>query len=894
MSVSDLIRKLGRLSEKKAERNATETPGERSVLDGRTAVIAVERLLGSSGGITSTGSATPFAAAAGLALNGIRAAAYLGDDEPSREANQLRRAAARHLALVAHLTCRASTSHGSALGTGHDGYHALADSGAVLLFATNVQEAADLTVAARRFTEHALVPCVVAMDEEETAGALQDLALPTAGLVVDLAGRPEDRIESPTPAQAMLFGTHRRRVPRLFDFDHPALTGALHDRLSWGYATAAAAPFFAGHLPMILDEAFGAVGRATGRKLETSSLHGEGEENLLLIAQGSAVETALAAASVLRGAGKDVPAVLAVRSISPFPAEAIRRAAEGRKRIVILERTQPGAGGDGRLARRVRAALTGEPVTTLFAGLGGTPLRADELALFCSEEAPGVEKTVYLGIDFIPNERSPYPKRQAVIDKVRRDYPDAAALGFYRPPGEPAAGSRSALSVAIGRSPGEEQAEFSRSLFLLVQRCIGKTMRSRLGTGWGMWGGFLVDSAVWGGAAHEDPGDAFAADALILPGPGDLRDGEIRRSLFRVRPGGAVLAGGDNPGEQIERIGRIARTLENDRGLHLHYLPSADGAEERRDALERLLGASAALLGGIDPAYPLDRKKLVSLRREETDDDAAPFRDGLVAMQAVDLRERRSAPAVRAPIEEEAPAAVRNRIGREGAPSESLPRFWDQVGVLYARGDDESITADPFLASGLVPGRSAFFRKVGGASAAVPAFTPSACTACGHCWTVCPDGAIGGTVLSGAEVIGRAMNAAKERGRSADALKRVLSRLAKEFSKTAGGDGGADTVGDALRCAFDSIGAKGGGPPDPKQAEAIAVLEETVGALPVISADVLGGAHLFLAVDPDRCKGCGVCIASCEPTALSRADRPAGGEGESAAWKAFEAVRGTP
>ena len=59
-----------------------------------------------------------------------------------------------------------------------------------LLFAANVQGAADLTLIARRVAERCLVPGLVAMDVEQTAMAMQDVRLPDDDLLRLFVGDP--------------------------------------------------------------------------------------------------------------------------------------------------------------------------------------------------------------------------------------------------------------------------------------------------------------------------------------------------------------------------------------------------------------------------------------------------------------------------------------------------------------------------------------------------------------------------------------------------------------------------------------------------------------------------------------------------------------------------------
>ena len=105
-----------------------------------------------------------------------------------------------------HLSARSLAGHAPVLGSGHDALHQAADSGCFLFTAANVQEAVDFSLIARRVAEQALLPGLVAMDAEQTALALQEVRMPTAGLVDSFLGWPGYQIPAPTAAQQLLWG----------------------------------------------------------------------------------------------------------------------------------------------------------------------------------------------------------------------------------------------------------------------------------------------------------------------------------------------------------------------------------------------------------------------------------------------------------------------------------------------------------------------------------------------------------------------------------------------------------------------------------------------------------------------------------------------------------------
>ena len=81
------------------------------------------------------------------------------------------------------------------------------------------------------------------------------------------------------------------------------------------------------------------------------------------------------------------------------------------------------------------------------------------------------------------------------------------------------------------------------------------------------------------------------------------------------------------------------------------------------------------------------------------------------------------------------PDAVRH-LGRGDDGVASLPRFWDQLGVLYRDGRTERLTPDPFLATGSMPPLSSTFSDMSVARRTLPVFDPILCTGCGKCCVI--------------------------------------------------------------------------------------------------------------------------------------------------------------
>ncbi len=220
-------------------------------------------------------------------------------------------------------------------------------------------------------------------------------------------------------------------------------------------------------------------------------------------------------------------------------------------------------------------------------------------------------------------------------------------------------------------------------------------------------------------------------------------------------------------------------------------------------------------------------------------------------------------------------------LARPGGTYDSLPRFHDQVGVLYAQGAEQQLAPDPFFAADAVPPLTSAFTDVGANREILPAFDAARCTGCGDCWTACPDGAIGVSWLGTRALVDAGIDLAKRRGQSSDALRMLAGKLATTAGALARHDDPPLTVGALLREAFADVVERTPPAADRREAldAAIDAVATTAGDLPVTAArdiprDPAGQPEVLLfAIDPAACKACGLCVAVCEPEALSSAPR---------------------
>jgi pyruvate-ferredoxin/flavodoxin oxidoreductase len=863
----------------------TETPrwsGEQALTTGRRAVIAAETVacdalcratagagpgdraainaFGQPVGVTrSEGAHGVLGAASGLALSGRRVAGFLADDKLPDVQDLLRAAAERRLPLVLHSAIESATGNGR----GHGNYHAAASSGAFLAFARNARQALDLALLARRSAELALTPALVAMDAAETAWAVQDLQLIDPELVRAYLGAPVDEIDCPTPAQTLVFGERRRRLPRWFDLDRPASLGVPLSGPDFDASVAGRRSFFSQHMAQVLEQAMAELTERTGRSQGFLTRHRMDDARFVIIAQGAVVETAEAVADELRRTKKAKVGVLGVTWLRPFPEGEILEALTGAEVVAVLDRgTEPSAETPP-LMRDVRAALQGRGPRLLSATFA--EIRAADIFAVCSNMLSGREARPAVRLGIAPPEGSGYPKRQAFLQRVRRDYPGLEQQTL--PPSGPIdlrpEGSK---SVALHIQSEARPEEALESLAHVVSEHAGRNLRgSTTLVEPGLWHARLTASAK----ELKEPGEKVGAQITLIE---DIEPSLEMNPMQETAPAGSVImATRLDPADLWAAMRPSWRAAVRHGGLRLFLV---------RGGLEELVASAGELLSGGN--------------------------DGLEEVPWQELPE-----TVEAETERELPLVVR-RFEGTGSTYDNVSRFWGEFAQPRLEGEGERPVPDPYLALGAVPPCTATFHDMTAQREQVPVIEPSACTGCGKCWSNCPDSAIGSVAIGTEALLNAGMDNADAKSDEAPSatagkLRRAFKQLAaKVDGMLARGEDG-HLAKQRVREGFDwlvtqmKIG-------DEELPQFTAAFDATLAELATLPMSVTepffrephaqkkgSGELLLLAVNPQACQGCGVCAAVCPDDAIrTEPQTPRAVESMRELWRAWEALPDTP
>ncbi len=871
------------------------------------------------------------AAAVGQAMSGCRAGAFLSGVDAAATQDLFRSAAGRRLPLVVHLINRAVPAHGETPGSGHEAIHLTAESGWFVITATNVQEAVDFTLIARKVAELTLTPAVVAMDNEQTTQALQNVHLLSAETIVAYLGPADSIIPTPTPAQQMLFGEQRRQMPRLHDLDRPVLQGARQNTESYALGAMAVGPFFDEHFDGILHNALNEFAKLTGRRYSAISSYRVDESDRVLLAQGSAVEAARVVADRLSGNRKKRVGVIGIHSLRPFPGPDLVKQLTGKRWVAVMERLVSPLNATTPLLREVRSAFDcalengshgedcnpGYPVLeasqrprlqSVLYGVGGLPLSGPDLFAMIDRLEQGKVRRLYLGMKFhgaLPQ----HPKRQVMLDQLRRAYPACADIGVVAEQ-QSVEGIEGMIALVFHHQGDATRRMLSAGVGALLQRLRGGMLRSTSSLYHDHWQSGSIDLLV-----HRDAGQcvtdaANTADMVLLEA-----DATHHADLTKgVNNGAALLFIGTQEQAGIWQQSATPNQAAVARlALKLYRIPNNQTENDHGISTDEMEATwlTGGILGVLISAGILDftlRKVLNAWRQclgycsdRQRELLLAHFETAVQSVQTMAPVDRSDAPVSENTWNDEPPHAVRH-LGGNDHSNQSLPRFWGQVGVLNRNGEQGKLTADPYMATGTMPPLSATFQDRNASRDSRIVFHAANCNACGNCFRICPDSAIGIVAITPTRLIDAAIQHT-----SAAALQPMASKLGarinamgrkKDFTGT--------TASVLLGEAWDWLKQKASLQQE-RQLKIEAAMEHVcdwLGELPLVVTDNVfhagekankdSGELLSLVINPDSCKACRLCVVECDQDALETASPdPESLQSDKRLWRLWEQIPDT-
>ena len=926
-------------------------PGSRVAMDGNTAAIMCERESTDAAGaypitpstqmgeywadaaakghinisdrplifIEPEGEHAAAAVTAGLSMTGLRAANFSSGQGIAYMHESLYAAVGKRLTYVLNIGSRAMTKSTLNVHAGHDDYHAIDDTGFFQLFANQAQHVADLNIIAHRIAELALTPGVVAQDGFLTTHLIESMLLPERDLIKEYLGRPDDIIDTPTPAPRIIYGDQRRRIPILWDVDNPVMAGIVQNQDSYMQSVAAQRPFFFDHIQELTELAMEEYYQLTGRQYQRVMTYLTEDADYLLLGQGSVIPSAHVVADYLRKTRKIKVGVVDLVMFRPFPSDLLSRVLKGKKAVTILERLDQPLAADLPITREVRATLTKslenglDKKNTLYPGI--EPFKSSDLPAIYSGsfgmgsrdlQPEGIigavenmlpdgkhKKLFYLSIDFI-RDQAFTPKQREYQETILEAYPHVKELSV-RGSENPNLMPKDAVTVRFHSIGGWGAITTGKNLAMTLFDLLGYHIKANPKYGSEKKG---QPTTYYLSAAPEPIRvncEYFFVDVVLSPDPNVFKH---TNALAGLKKGGCFIIQSEKKhAEEVwADIPAPYQKIIIDNDIHVYYIDGFKIArEEATDPELQLRMQGIAFQGAFFAASPLMKtaglsdvkllkaiedqlqKKFGSKGQRVVDDNMRVVKRGFDEVYEITNKQltTKAEESTNGYAELPIPSMIKD-LPQSKSKLTDIHRFWEQTGNFYQRGMGSDNLTDPFIGLSVMPATSALFRDMSGIRFEHPEWIANNCTACGNCYTACPDTAIPGLVSEVSDVIDTVVQRVRKKHGKVEMLpkagRQVESALRNLFASSTNGA----TVNNLLNEAIDqTIQSNGHGPEWAKELE---WFREELGDFQFAltrpyfdlheKKEPNSGGLFSITINPTTCKGCMECIEVCDDDAL--------------------------
>ena len=935
-------------------------PGSRAAMDGNTAVIMCERESTDAAGaypitpstqmgeywaeaaaaghiniserplifIEPEGEHAAAAVTAGLSMTGLRAANFSSGQGIAYMHESLYAAVGKRLTYVLNIGARAMTKSTLNVHAGHDDYHCVDDTGFFQLFAKNAQEAADLNMIAHRIAELGLTPGIVAQDGFLTTHLIESMMQPERELVEEFLGRPDDIIETPTPAQRIIYGDTRRRIPEIWDVDNPMMVGIVQNQDSYMQSVAAQRPYFFDHIQQFADQAFDEFYELTGRRYHRVWTYRVDDADYILLGQGSVIPSAEVVADYLRETRKIKVGVVNMTMFRPFPSDLVGRILRGKKGVAVLERLDQPLAVDLPLMREIRAAISKcqengrtekgqalpypeydtykkpEDAPVLYSGsfgMGSRDLQPEGLIAAVENMLPKGKhkKLFYLGIDFI-REKAFTPKQAIHQQSIEKGYPHVKELAI-RGSENPNLMPKDSITVRFHSVGGWGAITTGKNLAMTLFDLLGYHIKANPKYGSEKKG----QPTTYYLAAAPEPirvnCEYHYVDVVLSPDPNVFKH---TNAVAGLKKGGVFIIQSDqgSPEKVWADIPAYYQKIIAQNDIKVFYIDAFKVArEEASDPDLQFRMQGIAFQGAFFKASPVMQAKglteetLFKAIRDQlehkfghkgariVEDNMRVVRRGFDEIHEI-KNKTASSTATNGKsditqVEPPLPVMLKQQP-QSDTPLSDIHRFWEQTGNFYARGMGNDNITDPFIGLSVMPAVTGVFRDMTGIRFNHPEWDAEKCTACGSCWTVCPDTAIPGIVNDLSEILDTTVKRVKKTGHSVQhltkATRQMEGKLRALFADSVETDSVQELIAKAIQQTISDSELTG---------DDLELLKKEFGwfkdeiwdfqfALSRPFYTVMekrqpnSGGLLNITVNPYTCKGCMECVAVCDDDAL--------------------------
>ncbi|MBF0264023.1 MAG: 2-oxoacid:acceptor oxidoreductase family protein [Gammaproteobacteria bacterium] len=893
------------------------------------------------------------AVTAGMSMSGLRASNFSSAQGIAYMHESLYAAVGKRLPYVLNMGCRAMTKSSLNVHCGHDDYHCIDDTGFIQMMAKNAQEAADLNLISRRVAELSLTPAIIAQDGFLTTHLIEPLNVPERALIEEYLGHPDDTIDCATPSQKLIYGETRRRIPELWNVDNPLMIGPVENQDSYMQSVVAQRPYFFDHIVELAEQAMQEYYELTGRQYQRVAEYRLDDAEYVILGQGSMIVQAEAVCDYLRETRNLKVGVINMTMYRPFPGDRIGRLLSGKKGVAVLERTDQPLAEDLPLIREIRSALnkclenaiaehtnsskkkpypeyssiTTDNFPRLYSacyGLGSRDLQPEALVAAIENMLPdGAQKSFYyLSVDFI-HEQAANPAQEIHQQNLLKQYPHLKELSLHgsenpdlRPPGS--------TTVRIHSVGGWGAITTGKNLAMTLFDLLGFDIKANPKYGSEKKG---QPTTYYLSAAPEPIRlncEYHYVDVVMSPDPNVFSHSN---PLAGLNNGGSFIIQSELADEQSvwESFPEHARRYIVEKDIHVFYIDGFKIAREEASNAElqfRMQGN--AFQGAFFAASPLmeranlneeglfiaiDRQlrhKFGAKGERIVQDNLRVVRRGFDEVHEIrnkSILKQESKPQIKPltlPI-------MLKELPEAGHGLSDIHRFWEQTGSFYASGQGEENLADPYMALSLMPASSSVFRNMTKIRFNYPKFEANKCTACGNCFSVCPDSAIPGLVTPIDELFNTAVVSIETSGQPTMHLRRSVRDIEKQLRLLIDEYGEKAQVSKLIQRAIEMTLASSILEPIAKSQleQELKLLSDHIGDFNFAitkpyyftpeKKQAGTGALFSVTVNPYGCKGCMECVQVCNDNALITTEQtPAAVDKLQHDWKFWLELPTTP
>ncbi|MDR1275340.1 MAG: 2-oxoacid:acceptor oxidoreductase family protein [Candidatus Accumulibacter sp.] len=709
----------------------------------------------------------------------------------------------------------------------------------------------------------------------------------------------------------------RQLVPAYVDVNNPGLTGVVQNQPDFQAGAADHRAHFAKDAPALIRQAMSEYSALSGREYAPVRAFMCDDAETIMIGLGSVTDDVEAVVTYLRGQGMKV-GVASVKLLQPFPEAEIIAAIEGKKAVMVLERSEQTALASFVSQALVKARENGEAhaghprhegipalkalprVTTAIFGLGGHDLQPRHLiAAFKAMEDGKSAPFIYLGSQFFSNPATLSPRMAEMQKQLKKAYPETVKM-----------------ALETGENPR-----------LLPEKAFRIRFHSVGGYGTIASGKLLTDILAGALEMHSKSAPKYGSEKSGAPTNyyitlsaepikitnAELEDVEVvispdHRVFSHANPLRGLAAGGTfilqsnaDPEDVWGHLPQHARKTIREKKINF-FVIDAFGVAKRHAPTEELatrmmgiafigavVGHVAQVSAGASAEAVLEKvrkqiaKKFGAKGATVVDSNMEIIHEGVESTHRVDYTSANLAKIDAKP----APIMLRNvslsaSMCRLPGASETAGLFDNEYfnEILAGPFRDGTISEAPALpgAGMFMPPGTGGLKDKGLFRRAAPQYDPNLCTACMECTLVCPDAAIPCTVHEIHALLLQGIRALEIPEAQQEALRAHVYPVAEAVREAYRQSKGAHAFHELVAEAASRLPAR-----QPVLLANFTKLVDVLSAYPVArtrpffdaeeKAAPGGGALFSVTVDPWKCTGCLECVDVCGPGALKPRDQ---------------------